>query len=201
MRYAVDWKYEPTNKQPGIGVSEYGAGASIKHHEENVKKPKTDGDWHPEEWQAVCHEGNYEEIVKREWLWGTFVWNMFDFASASRREGDTYGINDKGLVTYDRKVRKDAFYYYKAQWNKEPMVHICSKRFAERTQNTTAVKVYSNCSDVQLEVNGKALGSVSPKLNVYEWKGVALQKGENTIKVTANGGGEIITDTCVWTLK
>lgn len=201
MRYAVDWKYKPENKQPGLGVSEYGAGASIHQHEDNAKKPVTDGVWHPEEWQAICHEGNYAEIAKRDWIWGSFVWNLFDFASATRKEGDAMGINDKGLVTYDRSTRKDAFYYYKAQWNKEPMVHICSKRFVERTQAETVVKVYSNCSDVQVWVNGKLLETVNPCNNVYVWRDVKLNKGSNKVTAKARMGETAVEDNCVWNLK
>lgn len=91
----------------GICVSEYGAGANIWHHQQDVQSaPKTDGIFHPEEWQAIVHEQNYRGISSSDFVWGSFVWNMFDFASASRNEGDILGLNDKGLVTYDRKVKK-----------------------------------------------------------------------------------------------
>ena len=98
----------------GIACSEYGAGASIKHHETRAKKPKANGKWHPEEYQAMHHEIQFEIMKKHPAVWGTYIWNMFDFASVWRDEGDRPGINDKGLVTRDRKTRKDAFFFYKA---------------------------------------------------------------------------------------
>ncbi|MDO4970863.1 MAG: glycoside hydrolase family 2 TIM barrel-domain containing protein [Bacteroidales bacterium] len=197
MSYAIDWKRKPYGR--GVGVSEYGAGASIKHHDQHIDKaPKTDGEFHPEEWQAKVHEVNYREINKRDFVWGSFVWNMFDFASAGRHEGDALGINDKGLVTYDRKVKKDAFYFYKANWNKNPMVHITSKRDEVRKEALTDVKLYSNCSEVTLKVNGKAVSLEKGELGVYVAKGVVLQKGENIIEATGVNDDGTVTDSCVW---
>jgi beta-galactosidase len=89
-----------------VGISEYGAGASIRQHELNPVKPRTGRSWHPEEWQSLCHEQAWLAMRDRPWLWGTFVWNMFDFAADERAEGDQPGRNDKGLVTYDRRTKK-----------------------------------------------------------------------------------------------
>ena len=183
----------------GIGVSEYGAGGSILHHQQGmVTPPVHNGKWHPEEYQAYLHEVNYKHIKAAEWCWGSFVWNMFDFASAGRTEGDTVGVNNKGLVTYDRKVRKDAFYFYKASWNPEPMVYITSRRHIVRDEATTDVKVYSNCSEVQLFVNGARQGNVIGDDAVFTWKNIELKMGVNTIKVIARHKGVMLTDQCEW---
>lgn len=187
--------------EKGICVSEYGAGASILHHEQNVSQaPRTDGPWHPEEWQALVHEGNYKQINKREFVWGSFVWNMFDFAVASRNEGDRRGINDKGLVTYDRKTKKDAFYFYKANWSEDPVIHITSSRHVERSEAVTDIKVYSNAKGLILYVNEECKGSVNEENGVYVWKKIQLQPGKNTISVSGRKGEKLISDTCEWTL-
>ncbi|MBQ0114585.1 MAG: glycoside hydrolase family 2 [Bacteroidales bacterium] len=198
MKWTIAWNYKPDSGK-SIAISEYGAGASIHHHDQHVKSaPKTDGEWHPEEWQAFVHECNYREIDKSPMLWGTFVWNMFDFASAGRHEGDAMGINDKGLVTYDRKVRKDAFYFYKAQWNPEPMAHICSQRDVERKEALTDVKVYSNCNNPVLTVNGTTYQLQDNGYHTWTAHGVQLSKGDNNIVVHTDEGA---TDSCVWVLK
>jgi beta-galactosidase len=184
--------------QKGVGVSEYGAGASINQHEQGmVKAPVPAGSWHPEEWQSIVHEINYQCIKEATFCWGSFVWNMFDFASAGRKEGDMAGINDKGLVTYDRKVKKDAFFFYKASWNTEPMVYITSRRHADRTAEMTEIKVYSNCQDVTLVVNGIGLGTVQKRNDViYSWTNVKLQPGVNKIEAIAkSANGQSLSDT------
>lgn len=201
MRWAIDWKYDP-KRDRAIGISEYGAGASIHQHDQHITQaPKTDGLWHPEEWQALVHEGNYREIVKRPFVWGTFVWNMFDFASASRHEGDRQGMNDKGLVTYDRSTRKDAFYFYQANWSSRPMVYITSRRHTERTEATTDVKVYSNCPDVAITVDGRSATVEKQDLGIFVAHNVMLQPGENRIVATATGPQGKVVDECVWILN
>ncbi len=193
------------NQYPkGVGISEYGHGASIHMHESPVGRPGPAAFWHPEEWQSRAHEINYECIKARPEIWGSFVWNMFDFGSSNRCEGDLPGINDKGLVTYDRKVCKDAYFFYKANWNPEPMVYITSRRFVERHQPKVGwLKVYSNAESVELSVNGKAIGSKKPdKFMRATWTNVELRPGKNTITVTGSSGGTITcTDSCVWTYK
>ena len=191
--------YETGNRR-GVAVSEYGAGASIHNHEQNPKHPKHNGPWHPEEWQTLVHEGNYADIKNAEYCWGSFVWNMFDFASVWRNEGDTRGMNDKGLVTYDRKTRKDAFYFYKANWSEEPVVYITSRRHAKRTEPITDIKVYSNAESVELSVNGIAQDSVTPdSLKRAVWKKITLKPGENIIEAVAQQDGQTFRDSCKWT--
>ncbi len=198
MQYAIDWKYRP-EKQP-LAISEYGAGASIRHHGFLTEHPEPGGEWHPEEWQATVHEINYREIDKRDFVWGTFVWNMFDFASAGRTEGDTHGMNDKGLVTYDRSTPKDAFYFYKANWNDEPMVHIASKRYDHREGDARQMKVYTNCDGVYLIHNGvRYYPDGNPQAHVYTWDNIPWAEGDNRFTAHAVRDGKIFYDNCMTT--
>ena len=163
-----------------IGVSEYGAGASVKHQQEKLEKPVANSYWHPENWQTYFHEEHWKAIDQRPFLWGTFVWNMFDFGAAHRTEGEIAGKNDKGLVTFDRKFKKDAFYFYKANWNTtDPFVYIADRRITHRQQPEQNVKVYSNCSEVELFVNGKSMGKRKGEYGIFRWENVKLQDGEN----------------------
>ncbi|MGA2181037.1 MAG: glycoside hydrolase family 2 TIM barrel-domain containing protein [Verrucomicrobiota bacterium] len=190
------------SRHGGICVSEYGAGANTTQHEQNPKQPKTDGPWHPEEWQAEVHEAAWAAMKQRSFVWGTFVWNMFDFAVSTRHEGSLPGRNDKGLVTYDRKIKKDAFYFYQANWSDEPMVYITSRRFTERTNGVTDVKVYSNANKVEILLNGISQGQPSDGTNcVFIWKDVQLQPGENRVEGRAERNGQKLSDACEWTLK
>lgn len=133
-----------------IGISEYGCEAVLGLHSSTPKQ----GDY-TEEYQAYYHENLIRIIEERPYLWATHVWNMFDFGVDGRNEGGVQGRNNKGLVTYDRKTKKDSFYVYKAHWSKEPFVHIASKRYFYRAERVTKVKVYSNADVVTLCVNGK----------------------------------------------
>lgn len=187
-----------------VGISEYGAGASVFQHQEGPLAPpkSTYTHFHPEEWQAVVHEKAWASAKDNPHLWGTFVWVMFDFASDSRNEGDAPGRNDKGLVTGDRRVKKDAFYFYKANWNDEPMAYIASRRMTPRHRATTEVKVYSNCADVQLRVNGRSLGTVRPdRVKICRWPDVKLTPGANHIQVVGRRGGTEVRDQCEWVLE
>jgi beta-galactosidase len=184
-----------------MGISEYGAGANVRQHEQNIKrKPSPGGQWHPEEWQTIVHEECYAAMEARPYLWVTSVWAMFDFGAASRNEGGTHGINDKGLVTSDRKIRKDAFYFYKAKWTTDPFVYITSRRHTERTDPNTPVKIYSNCDSVELKVNGQSLGSKTETSRVFKWFSVQLNPGLNTIEATATRDSKTYFDKCEWML-
>jgi beta-galactosidase len=192
--------WQTNNARPTIGVSEYGAGGSLQQHEEwPPRKPSADNNWHPEEYQAWCHEQQYQALLSSPGVWGTFAWNMFDFASAGRSEGDTLGRNDKGLVAYDHKTPKDAFYFYKANWNPEPMVHIVSSRFTPREQTNTNVRVYSNCDRVELFVNGVSHGQKVPNaIRVVAWDPILLERGENRIRVVGQRQDTAVEATCTW---
>jgi beta-galactosidase len=186
-----------------IGMSEYGAGANPAQHEEPPRHPNAPGPWHPEEWQAHFHEVYWQVLSSRRWVWCKLVWCMFDLASDGRNEGGTPGINDKGLVTFDRKTRKDAFYFYQANWSERPVLHIASRRFTPRTQAVTTVKVYSNAPEVELWVNGVSAGVAKgggPGNRVFVWNNVRLTAGENRVMARANRAGATLEDQCVWEL-
>jgi len=191
-----------------VGISEYGAGANPLHHEvgagdTQVKMPVHNGPWHPEEYQSLLHESAWNVLKKRDWLWCSFFWNMFDFATPVRQEGGFQSRNDKGVVSYDRKTKKDAFYFYKANWSDDPVVYITSRRFSPRPAGTTNIKVYSNQPAVELFINEKSMGvlkaSEFPDL-VFEWKSVDLPVGNN--RVSAVGldadGKAIVKDGFAW---
>lgn len=186
-----------------ISVSEYGAGASIYHHTDTLVTPSPSSPWHPEAWQTYYHIENWKVLKERQYLWGTFLWVMFDFGTGIRNEGDTKGRNDKGIVTIDRRIKKDAFYFYKANWNTdEPTVYIAERRHLNRTKPVIPVTVFSNRGDVELFVNGKSCGVKSPDdVATVVWEEVALQPGENRIEVVAQNGGNPLTDSCIWSLQ
>ena len=153
-----------------LGFSEYGAEGMPNLHSNHPHR----GD-HTEEYQAIYHEYMLRCFDRHKWLWATHVWNMYDFAADARDQGGEPGMNHKGLVTFDRKTKKDSFYIYKAWWSDEPFVHICSKRFVDRTQSEIEVKVYSNRKNVTLYVNGEKL---------------AEQEGEHIFKFRVKLNGE-----------
>lgn len=195
------WADEIHAKYPGrpIGISEYGAGASIyQHSEDPVREPANAGHYHPEEYQNLYHETHWQEMQARPFLWCKFVWNMFDFAVAGRNEGDTPGRNDKGLVTYDRQVRKDAFYYYKANWTTSPMVYITGHTFTNRLTNNITAKVYANCDSVELFLNGDSHGATTSTNCIFTWP-LMLRAGTNTIQAIGTKGSVKVDDSLVWT--
>lgn len=153
-----------------LGFSEYGAEGMPNLHSSHPRR----GD-HTEEYQAIYHEYMLRCFDRHKWLWATHVWNMYDFAADARDQGGEPGMNHKGLVTFDRKTKKDSFYIYKAWWSDEPFMHICSKRYADRTENEIEVKVYSNQKQVSLYVNGEKL---------------AEQEGEHIFKFRVKLNGE-----------
>lgn len=142
-------------------------------------------------------------MAERPFVWGSFIWNLFDFGAAHRVEGDRPGINDKGLVTFDRKVKKDAFYFYKANWNEdEPFVYITNRRHRDRSLAVTDIMIFSNQPEVELFVNGKSIGKQKPEeYATFEWKGVALQDGENTIEARSTQKKNPVNDKVTWTVK
>ncbi len=135
-----------------IGISEYGCEALNWHTSEPVQ-----GDY-TEEYQSYYHEELIKQIAERPYLWATHVWNMFDFAADARAEGGENGMNHKGLVTFDRKYKKDSFYAYKAWLSSEPVLHLCSKRYVDRVEDVTKVTVYSNQPEIELFANGVSVG-------------------------------------------
>ena len=156
---------------------------------------------HSEEWQAQYHEAYWRTFRGKPWIWCKAVWTMFDFASAGRNEGEKPGINDKGLVTRDRRIRKDAYYWYQAQWSRKPMAHVTGSRFTPRNAQGTEVKVYSNCTRVVLKINGLSHGSKKVQDGIAAWSAVHLRTGANRIEAVGTQGGERVVDRCVWTVE
>lgn len=177
-----------------IGVCEYGAAGSYKQHGfEKVVSNKI----HLEEYQTRVHEDNWMQMVKRPYIWCKFIWQYADNPSSIRDEGDMKGLNDKGMVSYDRKVRKDSYYFYQANWSNSPMIYIASRRFTTRTEATTDVKVYTNQPSVVLYVNGKKIGKAKKdELGRAVFNGIQLKDGNNEILVKSGK----LTDSCTWTL-
>ncbi|MCM1284912.1 MAG: glycoside hydrolase family 2 protein [Acetobacter sp.] len=162
-----------------IGISEYGCEALDWH----TSDPQQ-GDY-TEEYQAYYHEELIKQIMDRKYLWATHVWNMFDFAADARSEGGENGMNHKGLVSFDRRYRKDSFYAYKAWLSDDPFVHICSKRYVDRVEDVTRVTVYTNQNEVELFANGKSIGKQKRGKYPFFYFDV---KNEGEIKLTAKAG-------------
>ena len=160
-----------------IGVSEYGAEALNWH----TGKPHQ-GDY-SEEYQAYYHEEHIRQMFSRPYIWATHVWNMFDFAADGRNEGGENGMNHKGLVTFDRKYKKDAFYAYKAWLSDEPFVHICGRRYVDRVENPAQVTVYSNQPEVELFANGVSLGKKTAEDHFFRFE--APNTGKTTLTAIA----------------
>ena len=174
-----------------MGIAEYGAGGNPFEHLDPLPPGRLDpgGPLHPEETQVKLHAADYREIVAEPRLWGTFIWAMFDFAADARREGGKNGINDKGLVTRDRAVKKDAFYFYKANWSAEPVLHICSQRATETANAACTVVGFCNRGPVTLAANGRPVGTQVPDVvKVVRWTDVPLRKGENVLELRTDDG-------------
>ena len=167
-----------------IGFSEYGADANPAYQTSAPER----GDY-TETYQCVYHEHMAKMIADRPWLWATHVWNMFDFAADGRDEGGKNGENQKGLVTFDRKIKKDAFYLYKAYWSKDAFVHTCGSRYVDRAEDVTKVKVYSNLPEVALYVDGK-LQETKQGNKVFTFR-VPIT-GKHSIEARAGGYSSVI---------
>ena len=204
----IDGVHAQFPKQP-VGISEYGAGAALSDHTDNPlggpPTPYAAGDaraYQPEEYAAFVHERTYAEYAARPFVWGTYVWAMFDFGSGIRAEGDLRGVNTKGLVTFDRQTRKDPFFFYKANWSAEPVTYIVGRRYTDRAYSTTDVKVYSNADAVQLEVNGAPFASLTAAqcpLKTCVFQNVQLRPGKNVIAARGTRGSVTSADEVVWT--
>lgn len=191
---ALHVKY-PTRK---IGVSEYGVGANVTQHEIPAGLHAS-GQFHPEEYQNLFHEQYLNMINSRPYLWSSSLWAGFDFSSDGRNEGAQPGINDKGLITFDRKIKKDAFYLYKANWNKkEHFVYISSKRYTTRPSLVIPVKIYSNCTSVSLKVNGTSLDSKTVTDHLFIWDNVTLLEGTNKMEAIGLYNDMEYRDSVVW---
>ncbi len=191
------WADDLHARLPGrvFGVSEYGAGASVQDQEDPPSRPATTSYWHPEQYQAQVHEATWNQIAARPFLWSSFVWVAFDFPSHIRNEGDRPAINDKGLVSEDRLTKKDAYFWYQANWSDRPMIHITSARYTGRRARSATVRVYSNLPEVRLVLNGEALGPQAVVDHVAAWP-VTLKDGDNVVEAFA---GKDLHEAVTWT--
>lgn len=172
--------------QAKLCLSEYGADAVLGYYSEDPAQ----GDY-SEGYQALYHEHYIDAVGARDWLWGSFVWNMFDFGSAARNEGGVRGRNNKGLVTIDRKIKKDAFYIYKATWSEEKFVYITAKRYPCRVIGTTRIKVYSNLPEVTLIADGYEKTVKADRVFIFD--DVPVKAGGNLVKASAGEYADELT--------
>jgi beta-galactosidase len=196
-----------------FGLSEYGAGSSIEQHtdhpvgglpEVHSADDEAPSSFQPEEYASYAHEQNYGVIDRKPYLFGAFVWNMFDFGSANRNEGGYHGINTKGLVTFDRQTRKDAFFFYKANWSAEPVMYIAGRRHTDRLYPFADVKVYSNADAVTLSVNEVIVGTLTAAQCAQRtclFERVQLTSGINRIAASGVHGQNRITDSVEWSFN
>lgn len=164
----------------------YSAGGNTAHQDSLTVRPRLDRNWHPERWQTIFHESYMRTAGNDPIFWGTIAGNMFDFGSVRQAHIDGSTINDHGLVSYDRSIKKDAFYIYKAAWNRhEPFVHIAEKRLRERENCEQTIRVYSNQQQLELIVNGTSRGMMEATDGIFIWDKVQLSSGENQIEAVA----------------
>lgn len=186
-------------------ISEYGGGGAISQHKDNVNwltDIDPNGERHYENYQSRLHEQIWAQIGSLDYLWAKLIWCMFDFPAAGRREGDTAGINDKGLCTRER-VPKDAYWFYRSVWNSEKTCRLTEKRFTERPANVPEVSAYSNAERTELLLNGNSLGFGEVPDNrlptVFVWKDVKLRPGKNDLLLRAfYSDGTVLEDGASW---
>ena len=199
----VTWYDNLHKEHPEIkgGLSEYGAEGCISQQQEDPNRPNPNGRFFPEQYQRLYHEEVWRNIKDRDDIWCKFVWNMFDFSWTFAKRGDRDFINHKGLVTHDRQVKKDAFYFYKANWSDEPVLYILSRRNTQRTAEAAEVAVYTNLDEVELYVNEKLISNKKMDSDIHKivWKDIVLRPGPNKISVIGQKGDKKYTDACEWT--
>ncbi|WP_121813068.1 glycoside hydrolase family 2 protein [Mucilaginibacter kameinonensis] len=187
-----------------VVLSEYGTEANVNQQQENVgDSGDPSGQFWPETFQTKFHEVQWGIIEKHPYLVASYVWNMFDFSVPSANGGGVPARNMKGLVTYDRKIKKDAFYWYKANWSQEPVLYISGRRNADRAEAVTTVKVFANTSNVTLYLNGKKLNEAEMGTTKHDFvfKNVNLVKGVNKLRAEGYFKGKLQSDSIEWTLK
>ena len=196
MSNAVGRVLKANPRRTTIAVSEYGGGASVDQHGDPLRRVQPGEASYPEEYQASLHAGAFRALKDHPKVWGVYPWVMFDLAADRRHEADRHGLNNKGLVTYDRKTAKDAFFLYKANWNPEPELHLVGSRLTETTNAVMNVLAFSNVGDVTLTVNGRAVGTVTPDgVKSCLWRDVPLVMGANRIEISAGA----LTRKATWT--
>ena len=180
--------YHKLNPDIPLGVSEYGVENIVKWH--SAKPMNHD---YTEEYASYYHHEMLKTFAARPYLWATHVWNCFDFAADARNEGGVVGRNNKGLVTYDRKLKKDAYFLYKAYWTSDPMVHVAGRRWVDRAPDERNITVYTNCENATLIVNGAEVETKAAQDHCVVFENVALNDGENTITAVCGEVSDTIT--------
>jgi beta-galactosidase len=184
-----------------LAVSEYGAGGAVTQFTDNPLGGPVEARGHlqPEDYQSLVHEQTWPILARTPYLWGTWLFAMFDFSTPLRTEGDASDINTKGLITYDHQIRKDAFYFYKASWSSTPTVHIANARHTERVYPTTDLKVYSNAVSTEARVNGSSLGSRTDCPDrICRWSGISLGPGDNVVEAIGTWPSGTRRDEVFW---
>ena len=198
----ASWLDNGRTQHPEIamGISEYGAGGNI-FQQDTARLDKPFGNYFPEQEQTRYHEISWKILKDRPFVWCSIIWNLFDFSVAGWNRGGISNLNHKGLVTYDRSVKKDAFYFYKANWSEDPVIYIAEQRNDKRTEATVDVKIFTNQPKVTLYVNDKKIDSqkLESDIHIIRFTNVELQKGKNTIKVES--ADKKLTDEVEWTLE
>ncbi len=186
-----------------IAVTEYGAGGAVSLRSDNaLGGPESRNRPQAEEYESYIHEQNWSTLRSKPYLWGTFLWNSFDFGSTTRSEGNAQDINTKGIVTYDHKHRKDPYYFYKANWTTTPTVHINSSLYKERAYRIADVRVYSNASKTSLKVNGRLIGALADcQDRICVWNGVVLSAGTNEVVAIGSFPKGEVEDRVQWHLS
>jgi beta-galactosidase len=198
----LDTLHQTRPTQP-LAVTEYGAGGAVSLHSDNaLGGPESRNRPQAEEYESYIHEQNWSTLRNKTYLWGTFIWNSFDFGSTTRNEGNAQDINTKGIVTFDHKYRKDPYFFYKANWTATPTVHINSSLYTERAYRIADVRVYSNAPKTSLKVNGKLIGILSDCADrICVWNGVFLSPGANNIIATGSFPKGDVEDRVQWHLS
>jgi len=198
------WFNDLHSEYPNLiaGLSEYGAGGCISQQQEKPERPDPNNSrFFPEQYQRYYHEQVWSAIKDRQDIWCKFIWNMFDFSWTNVKRGDRDFINHKGLITHDRKVKKDAFYFYKANWSDEPVLYIISRRNTQRKENSVPLEVYTNLEKVELYVNRTFISKKKMDSDIHKitWDKIKLSAGRNKISVIGYKGDKRYTDACEWT--
>ena len=199
----LDMLHARRPRQP-LAVTEYGAGGATTMHTDDPRGGPADsrGREQPEEYMSYVHEENWADIAERPYLWASWLWNGFDFATTVRREGDADDINTKGLITYDRKIKKDPYYFYRANWSHNPTVHVASSRYVDRNYQFADVRVYSNAPSTRLIHNGVEVGEAQRDCpqKACSWR-IRLAVGTNEISAVGAFADQEVRDSVQWSLR
>ena len=202
-----DWILNTKVEKPNVlfSIAEYGGGGNVNHQVDGLpdRPDPVNGQFFPEAYQTNMHEVQWSIIKKYPYIWGSYVWNMFDFTVPLWNRGGIPGRNHKGLVTYDRKIRKDAFYWYKANWSKEPVLYLSNRRLTQRKGPNTDFSLYCNLDNYDLSLNGETLGKGKTGRSAihFIWENISIRKGKNRLIATGYRDGQRFEDQIEFTVN